>query len=147
MVWSTDIRAPCHVPRTRQLKPNIDRRLKFRFEVIVSLHRKNHRRPGLTRKTGFLPACLRAKLSLSSLPSDLRGVSLISRSSIGSWDWSSDSFAILNVCRRDISRENTPTRSTKISLLKKKSKNQKTSLAAEFRKPLCSYGMGERSHR
>ena len=40
MVCSTDMRDPCHVPRTKQLKPNIDRRLKFRFKVTVSPHRK-----------------------------------------------------------------------------------------------------------
>ena len=102
MVWSTDMRDPCHVPRTKQLKPNIDSRLKFRFEVSVSPHEKNHVRPGLTRKTGFLPACLKAKLSLSSFPSDLPGFSPVSRSSIGFCDWSSDSFAILNVSRRKI---------------------------------------------
>ena len=32
----TDMRDPCQVPSTKQLKPNMDRRLKFRCEVTIS---------------------------------------------------------------------------------------------------------------
>ncbi len=94
---STNMRDPCHVPSTKQLKPNIDRRLKFRCEVTVSSHINIHRSRGLTRNTGVLPACLKAKLSLSSLPCKLLELRPFSCSSIGSWDRSSDGCAILDV--------------------------------------------------
>lgn len=99
---STNMRAPCHVPRTKQLKPNIDKRLKFRCEITVTSNRKIRTRPGPTLNTGVLPACLKAKLSLSSFPSELPDLIPVSCSSIGSCDWNSDSFAMFNVSRRKI---------------------------------------------